>query len=180
MSELPAPAAEAGLPVTYSNQGFSAAFRPGTPMKEREYTIEFLLALDERNPFIIGDLVNQTQEDFGESYAQIAKDTPYSAGALRNYSWIASRIPPENRVEGIGPSLYQVIAGFKDPTQQRVWIDRVLSEGMNRAELREAKREEEEEHAGVMPTTDGKEPVTMTECPTCHTIVPETALYGEE
>jgi hypothetical protein len=179
---LPALPQAQSLPITYSHNGFHAAFKPGTPMPEREHTIAFLTDLDERNPFIIGALVNQTRRELGVTYAQVAPDTPYKARTLANYSWIEDRIPPENRIEGIGPSLYQVIAGFKDPAQQRVWIERVLEEGMNRKELREAKQREEEEHAGVasLPTTDGKEPVTMIECPCCKTIVPETALYGED
>jgi hypothetical protein len=170
------------LPIEYTHDGFAARFRVGTSIEERQHTIEFLLAFDQRNPFLIGDLVNQTQEELGETYAQIAPDTPYAARALANYCWVASRIPPENRVRGIGISLYQVIAGFKNPVEQRVWIERVLEEGMNRKELREAKQREEEEHAGVasLPTTDGKEPVTMVECPCCKTIVPETAIHGEE
>jgi hypothetical protein len=65
---------------------------------------------------------------------------------------------------------------------QRTWIYRVMSEGLNRAELRAAKAQEEEEHAGVSGsgTTDGKEPDVMVACPTCQSIVPERAIYGKE
>lgn len=188
MSEsLPTPLRNA-LPIVWLNDGFAARFEEDTSDAEKVEAITSVAGAMERLPLAFGDLINQTIDPWvedvgmqrGDAFDQLAHATGYSAGYLRNQAETAKHIPAARRRAGISPTLYQEIADFKEPEAQEYWMDRVLGENMTRASLRAAKREEAEEQAKVMPTTDGKEPITMTECPTCHSIVPETALHGEE
>lgn len=176
------------LPIIWMNDGFAARFEPGTSDAQKVEAIASVAGAMERLPLAFGDLINETIDPWvenvgmrrGDAFDQLAHATGYSAGYLRNQAETARHIPATRRRAGISPALYQEIADFKDPEAQEYWMDRVLGENMTRASLRAAKREEAEEHAREMPTTDGKEPVRFVQCPTCQSTVPETALHGRE
>lgn len=60
--------------------------------------------------FWIGDWLNYGHTRWGEKYLEAVDRTGYDIGTLRNYKWVASRIPNDLRVEGLGFRHYQAVA----------------------------------------------------------------------
>lgn len=85
-------------------------------------------------PYHVGDLINAGERLFPNKYEQWVEFTHYTIGTLRNYAWMCSRVPPENRgIVGIQQTL--IAARFKDPKVQRKFMEQSVREGLTGREF---------------------------------------------
>lgn len=79
--------------------------------------------------FAIGDAINYFEGRFGEKAAQIVDATGYAFESARNYSWVAKRVPEENRMldRGLSFTHHQKVAALP-PKQQQKWLRRAAED----------------------------------------------------
>lgn len=86
-------------------------------------------------PYIIGDLINAGERLFPNKYEQALEFTDYTLSTLKNYAWMCSRVPPENRgIVGIQHTM--IAAKYKDVDEQRRYLMRCRDERLTAREFR--------------------------------------------
>jgi hypothetical protein len=88
----------------------------------------------------IGDWVNFGESHYGETYAQALSETDYTYETLRNYAYVARKIPLERRRENISFSMHQELASLPEPEQETM-MERIEQGYENRESIREHKRQ---------------------------------------
>ena len=81
-------------------------------MMEGEETLAFLVDLEDRNPFYIGDLWNILVEAHGESAGQALDPDHFSLETLKNYAWVATNIPPTKRLTDVAHNIHSAVAAL--------------------------------------------------------------------
>lgn len=97
--------------------------------------VEGLKKINESLQFAIGDAVNYAESMFGDAASQIvgaddevgAAVGQWSESTIRNYAWVAARVPAENRrMRELSFSHHQIVAAL-EPSQQKVWLERAVA-----------------------------------------------------
>ena len=87
----------------------------------------------------IGDWLNYGEAHWGETFAQAVEETAYTSGSLANMKWVAGRVDPDTRHEGLSYSHHVAVAPLPHD-EQGAWLDKAESEGLNVQQLRNAIR----------------------------------------
>lgn len=90
-----------------------------------------------------GDWLNYGEMAFGEACAQAIEETNWEKETLRNYAWVAARVPKANRHADIRFYMYSSIAKLTED-EQAEWVSRILNEKMNHQDLKAALKGEVE------------------------------------
>ena len=85
----------------------------------------------------LGDLLNEGEKRYGETYAQAIEETNGQYQQLANYKWVAGRIEFSVRTENLTWSHHKQIAKFP-PVEQKRWLHKAEKEGWSVSELRGA------------------------------------------
>jgi len=111
----------------------------------------YLGALRDATAWWIGDWLIFGEFVYGEKYAQAVEATGRSKQTLKNYAWVASKVPASRRKATLSWSHHEAIAKL-DPREQRTWLGRAEKQGWSIEELRGAMRELETIEATAVPT----------------------------
>jgi hypothetical protein len=101
-----------------------------------------LYDITEALPWCVGDWANEMDTRFGEEAAQIMSYANWSLSTLRVYRWVASRVPPENRIPGVSFGVHQLVAKKPVP-EQRALLDTALAESWTVTTAKQQIRERE-------------------------------------
>lgn len=110
-------------------------------LKWFEDMLGYLLDLDERTPFYLGDLWNLVKEQYPETHAQIVDASRLQEKTLDNYAWVATSIPPTARkfAKTVGFAHHQSVAALL-PKDRDELLQQAADEKMTLSEIRQAKR----------------------------------------
>jgi len=102
----------------------------------------------EHLPFWIGDILNEVEFRYGETYAQLIEMFPvYRIETLRNYKWVCGRVPPQMRLRvstqgdagaGWRPVSYthcRAVAGIESPAERERYLALAAVNGWSVREL---------------------------------------------
>lgn len=89
---------------------------------------------NESLPYWIGDLLCAAESRFPNRYEQAMELTDYSIGSLRNYKWMCSKVPPENR--GIMSIPHTQAVAAQPIDKQREYLLVAKNESLTPKELR--------------------------------------------
>ena len=110
----------------------------------------------------IGDWLRYGNQRFGERYVRASRITGYDVQTLMNMVYVASRVPPEERREGLSWSHHAEVAAA-EPGDRARWLDMAETERLSvrclREEVRRARRMAAHEPA--------EEPTPQIQCPEC-------------
>lgn len=85
-----------------------------------------LLANFERGlQFMIGDWANQGEMIFGEEASHAIDHGRFAAETLRQFRWVAERVPPENRRPDLSFDHHVAVAALP-PANQKQWLTRAV------------------------------------------------------
>lgn len=100
--------------------------KPGThpPFAAWEAVGQVLRTLERGVAWLVGDWMAYGESAYGDLAHQIIGD--FSPETARVYSWVAEKIPPENRDHRLDFGHHQVVAALS-PAEQRVWLDRAAA-----------------------------------------------------
>ena len=124
-------------PFLFSPRGLRVIGQPS--FARYEAAILIVQEFSDRCQFWLGDLFNYGEKRWGEMYAQAAQQTGYTEGSLANMKWVAGRVDPDVRHEGLSYSHHVAVAPLP-PDEQEAWLDKAESEGLNVQQLRNAIR----------------------------------------
>ena len=96
----------------------------------------FLRYVDTGAQFWIGDWLNYGEPVYGEKYSQALEHTGYELSTLETYAWISRSVPPSNRKETIPFGYYSNGLAALSPSDQAMWIQRILDEKLKRGEFK--------------------------------------------
>ena len=99
----------------------------------------------------LGDLMNYTESQFGEEYAQLFSD--WAPHTLANWRWVSKQVPLSRRRDGLSWSHHAEVAGLPPDAQER-WLTMAEAEKWTRSDLRRALMPDEDK-AGK-PTGTGQ------------------------
>lgn len=85
--------------------------------------------------FALGDWLNVGEGTWGDKVAQVVDVTDFSIETIRNYAWVAGKVPPSNRVEGLPFTFHQAVAAMSTP-EQRLWLAKTQEQGWSVADLK--------------------------------------------
>jgi hypothetical protein len=83
----------------------------------------------------LGDWLLFGQRSFGQRYRAALQETNLDYQTLRNYAWVASRIDPLRRHDGLSFQHHAEVASMPEP-EQELWLRRAETEHWSRNELR--------------------------------------------
>ena len=89
----------------------------------------------------IGDLLRFGYATYGELASQEDGDGSPANGTLRDFKWVAEKIPLSVRTDILSFDHHRRVAPLK-PAEQKKWLRRAVDEEMTVAELRRAIRAE--------------------------------------
>lgn len=90
-------------------------------------------------PWVIADLLNYGEANFGERYAQAFDDCVVELHTLQNWRWVARCFTPSRRRESLSWSHHEVVAKLPEK-QQDTWLNRAERKRWSTRELREEVR----------------------------------------
>lgn len=97
-------------------------------------------------PFWLGDLLNEVEMRYGETYAQLIDALPgYRIETLRNYKWVCSRVTPDMRLRVQAPVTFtacRTVAGLEPEKREEALTLSALNDWSSR-ELIEWTQQEE-------------------------------------
>jgi hypothetical protein len=131
-----------------------------------------LAAITTGAPWWLGDALVYGDYTYGEKYAKAVEATGRSVNTLKNYRWVAGKVPPENRDAALPWRTYREIARL-DTAEQADWIARVKAEGWTADDLRReilAASHRDEPTPEFEPTTEDEQSQldqVMAKCPEC-------------
>lgn len=91
------------------------------------------------HPWWYGDALNYGEAAYGERYTAALSATGNALQTLMNYAWVASRIPPEARREGLSWSAHRAVASLEAEQRDRI-LDEAEERGWGKQEVEEAVR----------------------------------------
>lgn len=75
--------------------------------------------------FAVGDWLVYGEHEFGEQAAQAIDAQHWSESTVRAYRWLAERVPPGSRVDGLDMAHHLAVAKLP-PAEQRKWLRSAL------------------------------------------------------
>jgi hypothetical protein len=87
----------------------------------------------------LGDYIVRVEAIFGERGYQLIEATGRSPETLRRYAWVARKIAPARRREGLSFTHHELVAG-REPAEQERLLDLAEREALSVPELRERRR----------------------------------------
>lgn len=115
--------------------------RQGLPFDVWERVGRQVRVLADASAWWVGDWLVYGARAYPERYRRAAKATGLDYKTLRNYSWVASRIPATRRRENISFGHHAEVASLSEE-EQETWLLRVKVHGWSRGELRRQMRAE--------------------------------------
>ena len=103
---------------------------------ECHHMIDTLATTDTVLKFALGDAIIYARQKFGESYAPLLDELRLSRGYIYNITWVASRVPKDNRGYALSFSHFYEVSSVKDPEEQREWLELCLKKRWSREDLR--------------------------------------------
>lgn len=88
--------------------------------------------------FAVGDAIVRVEGMFGEEASQLIDSGDWSEETVRNYRWVAAKIPMSVRSARLSFGHHQAVASFDSHETQRLWIDRAVENSWTVADLRKA------------------------------------------
>jgi signal transduction histidine kinase len=123
----------------------------------------------------IGDWLNFGNAAYGERYARAARITGYDAQTLMNMTYVASRIEPARRREGLSWTHHAEVASLGVADQER-WLTRAEQERLAtrclREEIRRERRLASQQEQNQLGSATEQEPSDV--CPACGRALPIT------
>jgi hypothetical protein len=132
--------------------------KPDLDLGTFEALARFLGRLHDGSKFWIADLLLKAEGRFGEAAYQIAAATGRSERTLGNWIWVASKVPPSRRREGLTFTHHYLVAALP-PAQQSTWLTRAQEQGLASRELQEALRAQREigsAHGAMQPDCEAQ------------------------
>lgn len=94
----------------------------GTPTYEEWASIGALLRLLEQGvQFMIGDWIRVGEATFAEQASQVIDAEHFADESVRNFVWVSSKVPVENRRPDLSWSHHQHVASLPPPAQ-KTWL----------------------------------------------------------
>jgi hypothetical protein len=93
----------------------------------------------------LGDWLVFGQNRFPDRYEQAIAESSLDYQTLRNYAWVARKIPPELRRAELSFQHHAEVAALPEDERAR-WLDRAKEGGWSRSELRRRLRTEDSGH----------------------------------
>lgn len=115
---------------------------PGMKFEHWERLVRSLERAEQGIQWYLGDALNYGEMEYGEKYAQVVdahKKTGIPIQTLKNYQWVASRIPKVRRLTSASWSVHQEVAPLK-PAKQ-IEVLKKIEKGEIRSESRAVRRE---------------------------------------
>jgi lysyl-tRNA synthetase class I len=103
------------------------AISPATTYEQWELLSYALMKGEKVIQWAVGDCLLWGEAKFGEMASQVMDAYGYAESTLRNYMWVASKIPPDRRREGVDFTHHKVVAGLK-PKEQDAILDRIAAD----------------------------------------------------
>ena len=97
----------------------------------------------------LGDCINFGENKYGEKYAQAIELTGLDGDYLKNISYCARQVKPENRNVNISWSLHLIVSPMVD-AEQKKWLEMALVNGYSANQLKQAIRDSR----GITTTPD--------------------------
>jgi hypothetical protein len=132
--DAPEPAQPDGLePVQHGKFQFTSQglVVTGDPSFEDWAQAMHTVAVIERGlAFLVGDLIRFGEDKFGELAAQVIDARSWKPETVRAYTWLAEKVPMENRMldRGLTVKHHLAVAKLPEP-EQRKWLQRALNNG---------------------------------------------------
>lgn len=92
-------------------------------------TMQFVKRANSGVQFWIGDLIRYGDGAFGEKASQ-----EYDDNSIRNFAWVAEKIPSVRRLTNLSFSHHQAVASL-DPIEQTRWLKKAVDEDLSVAEF---------------------------------------------
>jgi hypothetical protein len=97
---------------------------PATTYEQWEQLSTALLKGEAVIQWAVGDCILWGEQKFGEMASQVMDATGLKESTLRNYVWVASKIPPDRRRETVPFTHHKVVAGLEADAQDAI-LDKV-------------------------------------------------------
>lgn len=88
-------------------------------------------------PWWLGDWLNAGEVRYGETYAQAIELTGSKIEALKQYKWVAGRIPPDRRFSELSWTHHRLVAKLEEDDQD-TWLHRAWDNSWTSADLKQA------------------------------------------
>lgn len=131
------------------------------PLKVAEGFFTFVGEIHGALPWVLGDVLNHVEFQYGETYTQFMELTGYSYYSLAQYKRVGAAIPPKQRRPDVSWSAHQIVASVRDDEKRATLLDQFTSgEIEDYAELRDAVRT-------IRAVTAGEVTELLPLCPLC-------------
>lgn len=123
--------------------------------------------------WVLGDLLAFGELVWGDTYVQVAANTKYSIGYLRNIQYVCSNVPMANRKEELSMSHHQTAAKLDD-VMQDAWLEYAVRQDLTRDEFRQQASNDElppDQLIDSRPVYDLSQVIPAPEPPTLERIV---------
>ena len=92
----------------------------GLPFETWEKHVEQAKEINKFSLWILGDLLNYGERNYGEMYSQVLDEFDYTNKTLRNAKWISSKIEMSRRRDNLDFAHQAEVASL-DPELQDIW-----------------------------------------------------------
>lgn len=107
-------------------------------LREWASYVQGVSGIHTRVQWVLADLLLYGEENFGDSaYEVLSECTRFSIGTLRNFRWVGSRFPPEDRDSELSFYEHQEVARLETREQRQDMLWRIHDEGLSQHEIRE-------------------------------------------
>lgn len=107
-------------------------------LREWASYVQGISGIHSRVQWVLADLLLYGEENFGDSaYEVLSECTRFSLGTLRNFRWVGSRFPPEDRDPELSFYEHQEVARLETQEQRQDMLRRIRDEDMSQHEIRD-------------------------------------------
>lgn len=148
--------------------GVSLRFTRKPKWEELEQAAGFLGGIGTVYPWLVGDLLNTAEDEFGDDYAQLDEFFPHSPQTLANYKSVAKHVPPSRRKKGLSYSVHAEVA-YLEPRERDAMLNEAVRNGWKREEMRGAMQQRRELAAAAESNSQPAvlDPAPPPLCPHC-------------
>ncbi|WP_323747974.1 LmbU family transcriptional regulator [Catenulispora rubra] len=108
---------------------------PGLAWSEWRRLGRQIFVIADSSAWWLGDWLIYGQNCYPNRYKRAVAETSLDYQTLRNYAWVARKVPVERRREGLGFQHHAEVAGLAAGDQDE-WLSRAEEQGWTRNELR--------------------------------------------
>lgn len=127
-----------------------------TPIDQIEGTAAFLGEIRRRGSWYLGDLLNATEANHGDLYAQVAAASGLNEEYLQHIKFVCLNVPREMREPTLSFGCHAAVARL-NPKEQKAWLKLAVKKGMTEKTLREAMRAKRKDMQPPIPGTEDGE-----------------------